>query len=779
MIDESFLKSNFLGKDGFTWWIGRVADPGVWKKENIVMGQEGTMGQRVKVRIIGYHPFSAELPEKDLPWAEVLMDPITGGGQGAMGDTMTMVGGETCVGFFMDGEEAQHPVIFGLLNRHNEVKHSMNPAELKQGGSSSFKNFTGGQNDKLTKKKTEETKPLKPAEGNQPAQKGGVESDNGSGTGVGQTEQGVIQPKGVGSVAAQAVEINATKEQENPSNCGDDSIGRLTQVLTDFISFTNTLEGSLGAFVDPISNLIVDMDAEIKRVVRLSQGVIKGIINNVRDGVFGKLNFIFSQFLGKLNLINPLDFLTDEASRLAFKKILDTLFCLFEKLIQDMVGFLTNMFSNLVENVISGPFCAAEQFVSGIFAKVFDLLEDIMAPVLDGLEWLTGGIGSVQGFLRDASNLAAAIFNFIGCDGRKCSKPSKWVSTVNGSLIRASDDWNQQVAQIDLLGGVAEDLAEFGKQAEEGIDNFFGTEEFESQEYKGMRISDVLRATDRLTGGDSAGALDKGLGSIESAISTISFFGGSDIFGACNQKYYNPQTQSDITPMPMGYVYDKCIPPEVNIFGNGSGATAVPIVNYQRKIISVLITNPGSGYDSRTSAAVIDNTNNGNNARLQVLTKDGRVDKIVVLSGGNGYCPNDSSIGGGQDGGIDDNGVVGIITGIYVDRPGIGYTPGDSILIPLPRIGDDDGTGDPVPGDDTPGIIIEPVVTPGNGSIIDVVFPFIPDKFDSIPDIIINTENGREAKLIPILEYDSRERIDTSGVKRSGLVGITSVIDCI
>ena len=99
MIDESLLKSNFLGKDGFTWWIGRVADPGVWKKENIVMGQEGTMGQRVKVRIIGYHPFSAELPEADLPWAEVLMDPITGGGQGGMGDTMTMVGGETALGF--------------------------------------------------------------------------------------------------------------------------------------------------------------------------------------------------------------------------------------------------------------------------------------------------------------------------------------------------------------------------------------------------------------------------------------------------------------------------------------------------------------------------------------------------------------------------------------------------------------------------------------------------------------------------------------------------------
>ena len=77
------------------------------------MGQKGTMGQRVKVRIIGYHPFSAELPEKDLPWAEVLMDPITGGGQGAMGDSMTLVGGETAlVSSWM--VKSTHPVIFGL-----------------------------------------------------------------------------------------------------------------------------------------------------------------------------------------------------------------------------------------------------------------------------------------------------------------------------------------------------------------------------------------------------------------------------------------------------------------------------------------------------------------------------------------------------------------------------------------------------------------------------------------------------------------------------------------
>ena len=40
MIDESLLNSNVLGRDGFTWWIGRVAHPDFWKKENEISEDE-------------------------------------------------------------------------------------------------------------------------------------------------------------------------------------------------------------------------------------------------------------------------------------------------------------------------------------------------------------------------------------------------------------------------------------------------------------------------------------------------------------------------------------------------------------------------------------------------------------------------------------------------------------------------------------------------------------------------------------------------------------------
>ena len=815
MFDQTLIKTDFVGKDGFIWWFGRVANKKVWKEDNLVMAATGNFAQRVKVRIVGYHPFNDSLPEEDLPWAQVMMDPMTGGGQGGMGDTLTLVGGETCIGFFLDGEEAQQPVIMGLIGRQENTANSISEPEFENNKSSGFRNSTGGNEDKSTKglklkadnvktQNSSETQkgkglvsnPSDPSFTRDNATEINAALTTSSGDpGKGKTEGVQFGRKTEGSRSADEVEKKTTSVRINPSNCEDDAIGQISQILTDFIAFTNTLESAMGKFVDPIANKIIDMDAELRRIVRQVKGLIKGILNNVRDGIIGKLSFIFSKFLGILNLVNPLEFLGDEAARLAYQKILDIIFCLFEKLLGDLGGFLKNMFSQLIENVVNGPVCAAEQFVSGMFAKVFELLENVMEPILGGLDWLVGGIGTISEFLGKASNLASQILSFIGCDGRKCTTPSKWVSTLSGSIDSSADNWERQVNNINLLKGVSSDLTRIAGEAETDIGNFFGSDQFEETDYNGMKLGSILSATDRLTGGDSAGALNKGLGSIESAISTISLFGDSSIFNSCTQKVNNPTRQRDLIGMPLGFVFDKCITPEIEITGAGSGATAIPIVNEFGKIIATQITSRGSGYNSNTSASIIDNTNNGRNSELKVLITGGKISQIVVIKSGFGYCPNVSPIVPNP---------VGIITAIYVDSPGIGYTIGDSILIPLPQITDDTPdlgvpdaplialpvvTPDPGTPEGTqpgiirdgpnPGYIVAPIPTPGNGSIIDVNIPVNMDaEYNFIPKIVINSRNGVGANLIPILTYKQLENVDTTP-NRSGLVGITSVIDCI
>ena len=116
MLDSALLKTNFVGRDGFVWWIGRVADPKVWRNEST--DTDAGWAFRCKTRIIGYHPFDTTiLPDEDLPWTHVLVDATSGSGQGNMGDSSRMMGGETVFGFFLDGEEGQQPVIFGALAR--------------------------------------------------------------------------------------------------------------------------------------------------------------------------------------------------------------------------------------------------------------------------------------------------------------------------------------------------------------------------------------------------------------------------------------------------------------------------------------------------------------------------------------------------------------------------------------------------------------------------------------------------------------------------------------
>ena len=111
--------TNFWGKDPMNWWIGQVTDPekGKWgdclESTQAANGEE-INGFRCRVRIVGYHDCADDLPDEDLPLAHILLPPNTAT-TGGCGKTVQYQGGEVVVGFFMDGDDAQQPVIFGTL----------------------------------------------------------------------------------------------------------------------------------------------------------------------------------------------------------------------------------------------------------------------------------------------------------------------------------------------------------------------------------------------------------------------------------------------------------------------------------------------------------------------------------------------------------------------------------------------------------------------------------------------------------------------------------------
>ena len=114
MIENNLLKSNFLGRDGMRWWIGQVPPGKSWSLQREKKPE--SWGNRVKVRIMGYHPQNTvDLPDDDLPWAQVILSPQCGSGKAGKFKPIRIAPGDVVVGFFLDGDDAQLPVIFGLI----------------------------------------------------------------------------------------------------------------------------------------------------------------------------------------------------------------------------------------------------------------------------------------------------------------------------------------------------------------------------------------------------------------------------------------------------------------------------------------------------------------------------------------------------------------------------------------------------------------------------------------------------------------------------------------
>lgn len=92
----SMQKNNFAGKDGFIWWTGAVED----RRDPLKLG-------RCRVRCLGWHsPNKMELPTKLLPWA-IPSIPVN------ISNVYTPREGDMVFGFFLDGENAQQPVMLG------------------------------------------------------------------------------------------------------------------------------------------------------------------------------------------------------------------------------------------------------------------------------------------------------------------------------------------------------------------------------------------------------------------------------------------------------------------------------------------------------------------------------------------------------------------------------------------------------------------------------------------------------------------------------------------
>ena len=153
VINENTV--NFVGKDGFFWWVGEVED----NEDPMELG-------RVRVRVLGYYTnvrggTTADLKTDHLPWATVLQHTSQAGNDGQGESSGQLQPGAVVMGFFMDGDDAQMPIVIGVM-RINKATASR---EIKEFA------FTGED------MKASSTGTINPAS-NRPGDPNGIGSDN-------------------------------------------------------------------------------------------------------------------------------------------------------------------------------------------------------------------------------------------------------------------------------------------------------------------------------------------------------------------------------------------------------------------------------------------------------------------------------------------------------------------------------------------------------------------------------------------------------------------------
>ena len=806
MIDESILKSNFIGKDGFIWWIGQVAPADVWRTSESRVDTEVGEGwaYRCKVRIIGYHSFDdTKLPNEDLPWAHILTSADSGApGQGGFGKTHGLVGGESVLGFFLDGEEGQQPVVVSCFYRTKAVQN----LKIK----SPFKPFTGMEgtlSQTSTRKKrpsaTTNEIPTQRVEsgpafnfdgGNALDTQGNVDSpfsvslafDGSKIPGAAYNTPDDKQDELFGETNADLALIKAFHDAgpvTKPNGCLTDILAQIQSGLNSFLGFINGLESTALGYIDPVRNLIVDVSSSVASVARLTMGLVRFVVNGIRENIVKLVGCLFEVFAITIPLPQWLQI--SEAA----KQILDLIFCLFEKLFGPMEEFLQGLINEMIGDSFNAAACAVEEFLAATIGKLEEMMQDVLGDIMSGLDWLAGGIGEISGYIREGVGMIQQLLSFLNCDGLLCNTPGTW-DPFGKIEFPSTDDWAQTLANIDILGGYASEINEV------------------------------------------AGLL--------------SLYGGDTPFTDCRDKNTNPTTQGDAPRVPPGHTFYKCIPPEIIIYGEGSGASAVPVIDPNTgKVLTVVVTSPGSGYKDAPKVKIIDNTNYGKGATAKARVTNGAVSDIYVTNAGSGYCPTDLSITlpkpppdpdlpptcedstdcptgyvcvdgycvpgcndtndcpagytcvdghcvqtcstdkdcqkgyvciDGQcvrdpddDGpddiviipGDSDPGIstipVGIVTDIVIENPGIGYTDGDYI-----QIGDD--------------CYYEPILT-ANGSIIGIkdISP-CNIQFTTTPEIEIITDTGSGANAFPVTEYQPQYIFDNQDV---GIGSIRTIVDCV
>jgi hypothetical protein len=759
MIQESLLKTNFLGRDGFRWWIGQIP------QESAHGGQinGAGWGNRFKVRIMGYHPYDlTELPDEDLPWAQCLLPTTSGTGAGNNSTSVKISPGDVVFGFFLDTDNAQTPVIMGCFGRTSQVLTSNTPGP--------FQPFTGY-------------------------------------TGKVKKPNGTLKPDQTNEQNAESQKSPRHVSPEQAKNIADDEISYFS-AIGDKIQLANTVSNTtVNKISTEVGNLLNKIKApaiftniknEINRVTDKIQAITNGLVGNMVNKLFKKLAPMLNQGLKLLyqtvyNLVlaatqNPaIAHLAGVAAQTAMvppvKALQQAIPCVSGAIINGLGSVVKELLNSMVDNVQNFVSCAASQFTGA-------LINDIIGKITSGLSSAIGGVQKilqffpsfgVDNFLRTSSDAIKGLVGLFDCNQSKAKANGivdQWV-IGSGPANVPPPDFAKILENANIAKGIGQipNIETVASSDQIVLDNFLSSvivpsaisdttntitlpnltgittggfltsssemmqiNSFNSQTnevvvtraYSGISTNYVSGSSFNVIGNIPQQSLTKGV-----APSTFNQkYGVFDIFSSVTK---NSSTSGCYTGKPTS-----CSPPTINIFGGGgSSATAIPllgaIVGYSGSIIGAKVTNGGSGYRFPPFVEIVDNCNQGYGAVARATINDaGEVDSIYIVSEGENY-PIDM---------IQNY----IVKDILIENPGENYTSTDTII---------DNFGNIYPFKVYNGSIIK--VTPSVPGIVTEIAPMTEQtqintvNVTDLPILTVKSNTGSGAVLRAILDISPTE----------------------
>ena len=758
MIENNLLKTNFIGKDGFRWWIGQVAPEEAQGNQINQIGN--TWGCRVKVRIYGYHPADVtELPDKSLPWAQVLLSSQGGSGKANRARSIRIAPGDTVMGFFLDGDDAQLPVILGIFANtgtyyagDDSYKSPFQPftgytSKIKPNNDFISKNEGGDDSNKSQKSPRFLTKEIV-EDLNEDLEKGKaqleqlVDSDelqNAASTASQELKQvldsGALQT-GLKNTAANAKPIveGLKKQFDNIDTQAFKAIGQEiilgsgVQAAVANTKSTNKIKNTLKNTLSEVQNSIPKdkfkgLAEGASEIVSASKPMIKDMVNTTFDSLVPQLNGglhklykdKFGEVMSKTGNL-ALAKKAGQAAQIAMVgpvgALQNLMPCAVKNITDKLTGDVANLLAEFVNNVDNFTDCIGDQFIGAIFNDIIKGINNELSDAIKGVANIFPG-GDIEGLLRDkAEGLLGIASVFDDCD----------IPTAD--LGGKTNKW--------ILGGGPGNL---------NLENIAG------------KVLAIANAAQELK---------------EAAASPGGVLGNLGFFDFMRPDVSTPGFSSTLSDCYTGPPLD-CSGIKVNLFGGGgSGAEVNPILGaivsdtfakQTASLIGMRVKNPGSGYTSPPFVEIEDTCRKGYGAVARsVIDYDPssptyqQVTDVYIVSAGENYPVIEP---------IEEDEGPYTVDHVVVVKPGQNYKQEDIVT-------------------DQKGNVYEKFLDE-QGRILNVIPPNPAtnnlESFTTLPEIEIISSTGTgallKAQLNPRPEYQGevRQVIDCISPRNAGIVG--------